>query len=127
LNQTILVAIVSFCSAIVGGAMSAIVAPYVRFHLDERKRRDEQRRAQIKRWRSMLIEISDKLRSDGGDLRFMLQHHPEYITLEPHLPDELKQAAYTRSFYVKMGTFLPLPLESYKHEIAAIEARWNLV
>lgn len=75
----------------------------------------------------MLIDIAAEHEKIGGNIGDLIQKHPDYLSLEPYLSEPTRKAAYTRSFYVRVGSSLPEPLPSYKREIEQIAAKWKLI
>ena len=124
-NDKIVVAIISLISAVIGGVLTSIVSPLIKIKLEEKEKETERRRALIKEWRDMLLELNSK-DSFVNDIGQMVQLHPAYLTLEPFLSDEVRGSLYRGNRTYLAGASLPKPLEDLKHEISRIELNWKL-
>ena len=63
---------------------------------------------------------------DPDAIRNLLQNHPVFLSLEPHLSTEARRAAYARSLTVAAGVAVPYPLHIIKTDIIRIERVWGL-
>ncbi|MDR3452378.1 MAG: hypothetical protein P4L96_06190 [Rhodoferax sp.] len=73
----------------------------------------------------MIIVITNET-NDPDKVRALLQNHPAFLSLEPHLTDEARRVAYARSFTAVAGVEVPYPLHVIKNDISRIETAWGL-
>lgn len=92
---------------------------------DDRKAETERRRAQIATWRRMILEV-DKRAAGSTDVSALLQTNADYLSLEPHLEERSRNAAYAEHRVFTVGTHLPMALQILKKEIDRIEGEWDL-
>lgn len=124
-DDKIIVAIISLISAVIGGGLTSIVSPLIKTKLEEKIKETERRRALIKEWRNMLLEVQSKARSIN-EVGQIVQLHPAYLTLEPFLSDELRKSLHRENRTIVVGNSLSKPLEDIKQEISRIELNWKL-
>ena len=125
MNENIITALVAAASALFGGIVSGVVAPFVKHRLDQAVVKQSRKRDQIARWRKMVLEVN-QANELNISLDESLQLHPEYITLEPYLTNDARRTARSESRVLVVGQVLPFPLETLKEEIARIEQEWGL-
>jgi len=125
MNDNIVTAIVASLSAIAGGAMTTIIGPFIKHRLEQASSATNRRREQIEKWRQMLLEVD---RAADGDINPgpILQVHPAFMSLEPHLTAETKLAVYGENRTHVVGSSLALPLQKVKTDISRIEKEWGL-
>jgi hypothetical protein len=121
----LIVAITAAGSAIIGGLITAVLAPWVKHRIERTTLETERKRQLISEWRSMISEIAN-VTNDPHEAQSALQSHPAFLSLEPHLSEEARRAAYARSFTVMLGVNLPYPLHAVKMDISRIEKSWGL-
>lgn len=124
-SDKILVAIISLISAVIGGTLTSIVSPLIKANLDEKQKEKDRKRAQIKEWRDMLLEVQLKA-ENGSEVGQLVQLHPAYLTLEPYLDDEVRKSLHRDNRIMVIETSLSKPLEDLKKEISRIELKWKL-
>lgn len=125
MDATVSTALVAGISAIAGGVISAIVAPYIKHRIDDSVAEKGRRREQIAKWRQMIMEVNQAAEGNISPSEF-LQLHADYITLEPYLTPAARRVAHAENRTWVVGQALSLPLETLKNEIARIESEWGL-
>jgi hypothetical protein len=73
----------------------------------------------------MLLQVSSECKY-LNEIGQVLQLHPDYMSLEPHLSEHTIQSLYGDCRTIVVGQSLPLPLEKVKDDIAQIEKSWGL-
>ena len=121
-----IVAIVAAVSACIGGVITAVLGPIIKHRLEQSAAERERRREQIEKWRSMVVQVERQSREPGTNLRQMLQLHPDFLSLEPHLTPGARESVHKRFFLVQMGHELPIHLRIVSDEISRIEKTWKL-
>lgn len=125
MDDKVLVALVAAGSAIIGGLITAVIGPVIKHWLEERTDKNERRRAQIIKWRAMVLEVS-KESEYINDVGQHLQLHPEFMSLEALLSPQVRSGLYQDNRTIVVGQSLPVPLEGVKNDIARIEKEWGL-
>ena len=125
MDEKVILALVATGSAVAGGLITSVVAPIVKHWLERSAVERDRRREQIKRWRSMILEV-ERLFNESGELGLSLQLHPDFLSLEPHLEGEVQRVAYAPNRTVSLGVHLPHPLQMIKDDIARIEREWGV-
>jgi hypothetical protein len=109
MDDKLLLALVAACSAIVGGLITSILAPWVKHRIEVGTAEVGRKRQLISDWRQMIVEITRDA-SGPDDARVLLQNHPAFLSLEPHLNEQARRAAYARLFTVAAGVEVPYPI-----------------
>lgn len=125
MEDKLIIAIVAAVSAMVGGLITSILGPLVKHRLEQSTADRSRQREQIAKWRQMLLHV-DRAAQGNSSPGEILQIHPEYITLEPHLTEQARRVAQGQNTTAVVGQTLCLPLETLKNEIARIEQEWGL-
>lgn len=125
MDEKIIIAIVAALSAVLGGVVTAILGPVIKHRLERAAAEKSRKREQIAKWRQMLLDV-DHVAEGNISPGEILQVHPEYITLEPHLTEQARRVARGENRTFVVGQSLSLPLETLKNEIARIEHEWGL-
>ncbi len=125
MNENIITALFAAASALFGGIVSGVVAPFVKHRLDQAVAEKSRKRDQIAKWRKMVLEVNQVTEGDMCTNE-SLQIHPEYITLEPYLTDNARRTVQSEDIVLVVGQVLPFPLETLKNEISRIEQEWGL-
>ena len=125
MDDKLLLALVAAGSAVVGGLITSVLAPWVKHRIELKTAEISRKRQLISDWRHMVIEIT-KDATGPDDARVLLQNHPAFLSLEPHLTEEARRTAYARNFTVAMGVEVPYPLHVIKKDIIRIEKTWGL-
>lgn len=125
MDDKIIIAVVAAVSAVLGGTITGVVAPFIKHRLEVTAAEVARKRAQVVKWRQMHLDVN---RAAGGNVSpgETLHLHAEYITLEPFLNDAARKVARAENRTVVVGQALSLPLETLKNEIARIENEWGL-
>lgn len=125
MDDKIIIAIVAAVSAVLGGLVTAILGPIIKHRLEQSTAEKSRKREQIVKWRQMLLDV-DRAAEGNISPEVLLQIHPEYITLEPHLTEQARRVGRGENRTIVVGQALSLPLETLKNEIARIEHEWGL-
>jgi hypothetical protein len=125
MDEKVLIALVAAGSAVVGGLLTAVVSPWIKYRLERVTNESARKREQIQRWRAMVSAIASACEDDASAAQ-ALQMHPDYLGLEPLLSEEARRAVYRRNFVATSGQSLPYVLEQVKHGIAEVEKKWRL-
>lgn len=125
MDDKIIIAIVAASSAVLGGAITGVVAPFIKHRLEQVATEKARKRGQIAKWRQMLLEV-DRAAEGSGSPGRILHLHAEYIALEPFLTEGARKVARAENRTSVVGQALCLPLETLKDEIARIEKEWKL-
>lgn len=125
MDDKLLIALVAAISAAVGGLITSVLAPCVKHRIELKTAEVSRKRQLISDWRQMIIEVTAEAKG-SGDVRALLQNHPAFLSLEPHLTDEARRAAYARLFTVAAGVEVPYPIHIIKSDIIRIEELWGL-
>lgn len=125
MNEKIVLAIIVAISAMVGSAISGVISPWIKHRLERKVEESTRKREQIQKWRTMILEVAEKYKSNG-DLQQALQLHVDYLSLEPLLDEDTKHSVYQRNYIVSAGISLPYVLQKLKLNIAEIERKWHL-
>lgn len=125
MDSTVITALISGVSAVVGGVITAIGAPLVKHWLEQCASEKNRKREQIAKWRQMLLDVN---LAAGGNISpgSKLHLHPEYIALEPLLTEAARKVVRAENRTIVVGQALSVPLETLKNEIARIESQWGL-
>lgn len=125
MDEKLIIALVAAGSAIVGGLLSTVLGPVIRHHLEQSSAQKDRRRAQIQKWRDMVLQLD---RESGGDINVgpALQAHPDFLTLEPHLAPEARRSVYAQNMTIMVGSTLAKQLRDMTAEISRIEKQWGL-
>jgi len=124
-DEKLIIALVAAGSAILGGIISAALGPIIKHWLEQSSSRNDRHRAQIEKWRSMVLQIDQE---SGGEINVgpALQAHPDFLTLEPYLSDEARRSVYEQKLVVMVGSTLAAQLRTMTAEISRIEQDWKL-
>ncbi len=125
MDDKLLLALVAAGSAVIGGLITSVLAPWVKHHIELKSAETNRKRQLISDWRQMIIEITKDARGPD-ETRALLQNHPAFLSLEPHLTEEARRAAYARNFTLAVGVEVPYPLHVIKNDINRIEESWGL-
>lgn len=125
MNDKLLLSLVAAVSLLVGGLVTSVLAPWVKHRIERKSAEIDRKRQLISDWRQMIIVITNET-NNPDEVRALLQNHPAFLSLEPHLTDEARRAAYARSFTVAAGVEVPYPLHVIKNDISRIETAWGL-
>lgn len=125
MDDKLLLVLVAAISAVVGGLITSVLAPWVKHRIELKTAEVNRKRQLISDWRQMIIEITKDAKGPD-EARALLQNHPAFLSLEPHLTDEARRAAYARLFTVAAGVEVPYPLHIIKKDIIRIEESWGL-
>jgi hypothetical protein len=118
-------AIVAGIAAVIGGGLTAIFGPWVKHSLEQKSTLKSQRREQIRKWRAMLLEVQRDCEY-ANEVGQHLQLHPDFLSLEPLLKEQVRRALYGENRTLVFGQSLAAPLQQVKLEIARIESEWGL-
>lgn len=125
MDDKLLVALIAAVSAIAGGLISSVLGPVIKHRLDQSVENKASKKAQIQAWRDMVHAVHRE--ADGDmDVGPILQKHPDYLSLEPHLRAEARRAVYADNRVIVMGQVFAEPLAIVSREIARIEGSWGL-
>jgi hypothetical protein len=124
MDDKLIIAIVAAVSAILGGIVTGVLAPFIKHRLEQAVAEKERKRLQIAKWREMVLEVD---RAAAGNISpgELLHLHAAYITLEPHLTESARRIARAENRTFVVGQALCLPLETLKSEVARIEKEWG--
>ena len=120
----------------IGSIITSLVAPWVKFaiqkkmrELEEAREQTQRRRELITSWRAMVNEIARQVQpsESSGSIKHSIQHHVDYLSLEPHLSEEGRRWAYGPVRMITLGVEIPPPLYHLQQEIARIEREWGVV
>lgn len=125
MDDKLLLALVAAGSAVIGGLITSVLAPWVKHRIELMSAETNRKRQLISDWRQMIIDVTKDARGPD-EIRALLQNHPAFLSLEPHLTDEARRAAYARNFTVAAGIEVPYPLHIIKNDISRIEKSWGL-
>jgi len=125
MDDKLVLALVAAASAIVGGLVTSVVAPWVKHKLERSHSELARKRKLVADWRQMITEIAGKT-DEQDEAQSLLQNHPAFLSLEPHLSEEARRAAYGRNFTVAVGVHVPYPLHVIKNDISRIEKAWKI-
>ncbi|WP_162567879.1 hypothetical protein [Variovorax sp. SRS16] len=123
-DSTIATAIVGAVAGVVGGLVSPVFNLIQKVR-EERNAETERKRAQIASWRRMILEV-DKQAVGSSDVSALLQTHADYLSLEPHLDERFRNAAYIEPRVWVVGEHLSRACQTLKKEIDRIEGEWGL-
>jgi len=125
MDEKVIIALVAGTSAIVGGLLSTVLSPIIKHHLEASAARMDRQREQIQAWRDMVLYIG-RNSADLGSVGQEIQAHRDFLTLEPHLTDEVRRSIYSKSITIVVGSTLPKQLRDLTSEISRIEKQWGL-
>ena len=125
MDEKVVIAIVAAVSALIGGVITSIVSPWVRYKLERNSAEIDRKRQTIADWREMIAELSNQV-GEPQEAQILLQRHPIFQSLEPHLSEEARRAAYARNFTAAAGVHIPYPLHVIKNDIMRIEKEWKV-
>lgn len=125
MDVKLLLPIVAAASAIAGGLITSVLAPWVKHRIEVGAAEINRKRQLVSDWRQMIVKITRDA-SGPDDARVLLQNHPAFLSLEPHLDEEARCAAYARCFIIAAGVEVPYPIHVIKEDIIRIEASWGL-
>jgi hypothetical protein len=125
MTDKLLLALIAAGSAVVGGLITSVLSPWVKHRIERSAGEIDRKRQLIAEWRNMITTIANAT-DKPDEARSILQSHPAFLSLEPHLSDEARRAAYAREFIVASGVKLPYPLHTIKVDISRIEKLWRL-
>jgi hypothetical protein len=108
---------------LITGAIGSLIAPWVQWGVEKRRRRFESRREQITAWRTAV---------DRDDFRYQLFAQGNvYATLRPHLPGDLRQTIdqwRSPGIVTSLARMGRDPIQvRLLEEIAKVERKWGLV
>jgi len=130
-------AAVSIIVAVIAGAASALVAPWAKYGVDRRQARTTHRQELIATWRALLSDCHDP--TTGVRVRVggvSISDDPRYLSLRPHLSDELRSALETGHFddsgtpvvMLTVGAFgFDEETRSLAEQVDLLEKQWKLV
>lgn len=131
-NEKVLIAIAAAAAAILGSLLTAVVSPWIKNSLEERRAKRERetldiqrRREQIAAWRRMILDVQAQA-SSLNNVYECLELHPDYLSLEPLLSDDARNNLNRARRVITVGSALPTSLIVIKNEIARIERDWGL-
>jgi hypothetical protein len=139
MDTNLKIALVAGLGGLVGGLLSAIVAPHVNWGIEKRKQKLEYRRQLIKSWRNMItwvaFEYEHRTEEDNRTFVEVLQNKEDFFSLRPHLSarakDFINAAAESRAITGPETKHFANPtapfVATFVNEIARIEKEWNLV
>jgi hypothetical protein len=125
MGDKLLIAFVAAISAILGGLITSVIAPLVKHRLDHSREELQRKRLLLAEWRKMIADIAGKS-AEPETVQELLQNHPSFLSLEAHLSDDARRAAYARSFTAAAGVHIPYPLHVIKKDIIRIERAWGV-
>lgn len=121
MEASIINAIIAGVIGLVTGAIGSLVAPWVQWGIEKRRKRYERRVELVKRWRELVLSESFE--------RKMFVRHPCYGSLRPLLQEEVRKNLENLSISAASETPRS-PLISFQkallEEIARIEKSWGL-
>ncbi|MEW5768780.1 MAG: hypothetical protein AB1831_00300 [Pseudomonadota bacterium] len=126
MDDKLLLAVVAAISAAVGGVITSVLAPWVKHRIERKATEIDRKRQLISDWRQMVITIANST-SEPGKACVLLQSHPAFLSLEPHLSEEARRVAYAPPYVIEVGVEIPYPLQVIKEDIMRIEKSWGLV
>lgn len=125
MSDNVSIALVAAVSAIVGGLITSVLSPYIKDRLFTRASETNRKRELIADWRKMLLEVEATAESSDKTIGHLLQLHPKFSALEPHLTEEGRSIVYRRNFTASSSA-LSHPTLVLMEEIARIEKLWEL-
>ncbi len=125
MDDKYLVAIIAAMSAIVGGLITSVLGPVIKHHLDQSVEGKARKRSLVQTWRNIIIDVHRE--ADGDmDVGPLLQKHTDYLSLEPHLSAQARQAVHADNLVLVVGQVFAEPLAIITREIGHIEGVWGL-
>ena len=103
-----MVAIIAAISAILGGVLTSVISPWVKMKLEVRTKEKERKRALVKEWRNMLLEVQSKVEYEN-EVGQLIQVHPAYLSLEPFLNKETRNSVNSENRTIIVGSALSAP------------------
>ena len=104
---------------LVSGAIGSLIAPWVQWGVEKRRKRYEKRVKQIEQWKELIW-------SETFD-RFQLIRHPSYSSLQGLLSKETRWMLESSTHVIEIGS----PFDPYQRallkEIHRIEKSWGLI
>jgi hypothetical protein len=125
MEDKLIIAVIAAISAIAGGVISAVIAPFIKHWLEQASTKKTRQREQIQKWRQMLLDV-DRVAEGNISPGPQLQVHPDFLSLEPHLSEDTRRSVYGENRTLVVGQSLALPLQKVKQEIARIEREWGV-
>ena len=131
LNEKVLIAAISLVSAGVGSILTTFLAPWVKWKIDEKrveaelKRQDiSEKKEKIVTWRKMILRINEQSETTGFGVNDLLHTDEDFLSLEPHLKEEVKVKLYGEQHTFVVGEVLNHTLPDVKEEINRLEKEW---
>lgn len=124
-NEKVLVAIIAAISAILGGVLTSVISPWIKMKLEVRTKEKERKRALVKEWRNMLLEVQSNVEYEN-EVGQLIQVHPAYLSLEPFLNKETRNFVYSENRSIIVESALSAPLRAVKDEISRLESEWGI-
>jgi hypothetical protein len=122
MEPSIISAIVGGVAGLITGAIGSLVAPWVSWGIEKKRRKQERRIELIKQWREILTK-QDFSRED-------FLNHPLYGPLRELISEDIQKIIErpTNEIHVRMDS----PINDYdqdilRQEIARIEKLWDLI
>ncbi len=124
------------------GIVGSLIAPLVNWRIEKTREKLAHRRELIGKWRVMVNDIikdrdvtanplrapsaKEVLTAATGGLAGLLERHPDYYSLQPHLSRKTRaHIAGSRTFVV--GSTIDTALLYILEEIGNLEKKWGLV
>lgn len=142
MDPNLKIASIAAASAVVGGVITAIVAPHIAWGIEKKKQRFELRKKLVADWRRMInrVVFQYEHQPEGSDASLVevLEGHEDYYSLKPHLSDsvlhtinslrdEVGHVRIVQSGQTKRINPPSTLVSILVKEIARIEKGWELV
>ena len=104
MDANVIAAVFGAVGGVVTGTISSLIAPWVQWGIEKRRKRFERRRSLINSWRDMVARVRKRCeeevendrakKPDPGDV---LLEQPEYASLRPHLSQKTLRLLFHKS------------------------------
>lgn len=79
---------------LISGAVGSIIAPWIHWGIEKRRKQLEYRQSLIAEWRKMVKEITNLPDDENFNLAEVLERHEAFYSLKPHLSQNVISEVY---------------------------------
>lgn len=113
--------VIAGITGLVTGAVGSLVAPWVQWAIEKRRKKVERRQDQIDRWRDAIADHEGDIREFGAE--------PEYAAMKEHMDPGVVEKWESETFFASSGGGRggEPRRKMLLDQVAQIEREWDLV
>lgn len=132
MSSDLLTAAIGAGAGLVSGSIASLIAPWVHWGIEKRRKKLEHRISLVKSWEAMIAGVvagtwGRPVNYTGASWGSLLLQEPEFSSLKPYLSRGTLESLF-RVYLVEatIGWAEPVWLRKVQEDIQAVKAKWNL-